>query len=185
MKSTSDFIEAVQNASTNIRDARRIVPSYEEPVYWGPAASLESQSIAQQNVHMPMQGVKTAAVTHRLAYMTEEEIIKEAAVMGAVARGIGAAAKGVGKALGWGAKTTGKGVAAGARAVNNAGKSSRQYFRATRLADQTAKPTTAGGKAMQAFDVVDVPLTAGALAAPGFAYGANRYSRMGAGGGYG
>lgn len=195
MNSTSDFVDAVQSLSTEIRDARRKVAPYEDPVSWGPAASLESQdALIQQNVHLGIPGVKTAAVRRRLAYMTEEELYKEAAIMGAALRGVGAAAKGVGKALGWGAKTTAQAGKGALKGVHNIGKKSRAAAKTRRTANAaktraTRQSREGVGRLMNAagvtFDAVDAPLTAGSIAAPGFALSAGAYNRMGVGGGYG
>lgn len=196
MQGTNDFVQAVKDLDINVETSSRAAPDYEDPVFWGPAGSLESQdALIQQNVHLGLSPSKTAAVRRKLSYMTDEELVKEAAVM-AVGKGLYNAGKALTKGLFGAGKATGKGVAATGRAANNVGKRSRGFFRdrrATQAAEQAASRAagtqTRGQKVMhrggQAFEIADTPMTAAALTAPAAGYGTHQYNRLGQGGGYG
>lgn len=162
----------------------RSADEYEDPVYWGPSASLDAGDAASRlGIDMGEPGIKAASFRYLLETRSSESLVKEAAIMGGLMTLGRGALSGAGKLLGAGAKGAGKLVGAGAKGAHRFGKKSRNYFVGRRAAAAANPPTTAGGKVMQAggnaFDAADVGFFGATATAPAVGYAANQHRTLG------
>lgn len=170
IKSVDEFAEeATKKPPERPYVRERSADEYEDPVYWGPASSLDAGDAASRlGIDMGEPRIKAALFREMLETRDASALVKEAWIMSGAIRGAGALAKGLGKAVGFGARGAGKAVGAGAKGLSRLGKRSRQFFAGRRAAQQPA--TTAGGKVMsaggKAFDTADVGFMGAAASAP-------------------